>query len=191
MEDILDRALGVFLPPEMMDLAQRMFVFRTCPQGTVLLRAGTFCQEVYLIVKGSVKMSYYKEGKEHIGDFQLEGEFVTDYASFLTGQPSRLFITCLEDTELLVLSRDKLQGATTAYPLPFERMLRLVAEKNLVEFARRIWSSLIDSPEERYRLLLEEKPHWNQRFPQYMIASYLGLTPEGLSKIRRRMKEEG
>jgi hypothetical protein len=65
--------------------------------------------------------------------------------------------------------------------------MRYVAEGLTVTFANRIWSTLIDSPTERYLALQREKPAWFTRFPQYMIASFLGLTPEGLSKLRRRL----
>ncbi|GAB4426952.1 MAG: Crp/Fnr family transcriptional regulator [Bacteroidia bacterium] len=189
MEQEIAQALGAFLPPEALPLAAQMFRPAEARRDTYLLAAGQRCRYVYLLVKGSARMSYIADGREHIGDFFVEGDFVTDYSSFLTQTPSHLNLICCEDCSLLVLEYDTLQQAYADYPQWTEPMGRRLAEQNCIVFARRIWSSLTDSPTRRYQLLLAEKPHWFRRFPQYMIASYLGLTPEGLSKLRRRLAQ--
>lgn len=183
----LKAALAQLVPEDMLDMAGSLFEPYSAKKGEQLLRPGEVCHYSYLLFKGSIKMSYFKDGKEHIGDFHTEGEFASDHSSVLTGKPSHFYLTCLENSEILRVDQRHVNGLQEEHPFTFESLRRKIAEENFVIFADRIWSSLIDSPEDRYKKLLEEKPHWIQRFPQYMIASYLGLTPEGLSKIRKRM----
>ncbi len=192
MADPFQSALAPFSMEEpALSFAASLFQEKKMPRGSFLLRPGEVCHDIFFLLSGSAHMSYLRDDKQHIGDFMVEGEFVTDLASFHEQRPSRLFITCFEDCELTVMHRSHLQAISEKFPFSFERLSRLVAERNSVMFANRIWSMLMDSPEERYLQLLREKPHWLQRFPLYLIASYLGLTPEGLSKIRRRLANEG
>ena len=192
MADPFQNALAPFsLEEAALAYAVTLFQEKKMPRGSFLLRQGEVCHDIYFLLSGSVHMSYLRDGKQHIGDFMVEGEFVTDLASFHEQKPSRLFITCFEDCEVRVINRAHFQLISEKFPFSFERLNRLVAERNSVMFANRIWSMLIDSPEERYLQLLAEKPVWIRRFPLYLIASYLGLTPEGLSKIRRRLANEG
>jgi CRP-like cAMP-binding protein len=155
--------------------------------GGVLLRAGTVASGIWLLVDGAVRMSYYRRGREHIGDFFLAGQTCTDFSSLVTRSPSRLWLTATEPTVACELPWSAVEDATQRDLVGTERLRRVVAEGLTVEFAGRVWSSLMDTPAERYQTLLRERPQWFARFPQYMIASYLGLTPEGLSKLRRRL----
>lgn len=157
------------------------------PRETLLLRAGDVCQTVWLVVEGSVRLCWYRDGREHIGDFHLERELFSDYSSFVTAAPSRLHLITAEPTILCAITKADFEAAERQYPVELNRAMRHVAEGLTVTFANRIWSTLIDSPTERYLALQREKPAWFTRFPQYMIASFLGLTPEGLSKLRRRL----
>jgi CRP-like cAMP-binding protein len=161
------------------------------PREAQLLRAGEVCSTVWLLVRGAVRMCWYRDGREHIGDFHLEGEFVSDYSSFVTGAASRLHLVTTEPSLVAAFSRTDFAAAEQLFPLEVNRGLRRVAEQLSVTFADRIWATLMDSPTERYLALRHAKPAWFDRFPQYMIASYLGLTPEGLSKLRRRLDAEG
>lgn len=157
------------------------------PRDAQLLRAGDVCRTVWLLAEGAVRMCWYRDGREHIGDFHLEHELFCDYSSFVTGAPSRLHLVTTVPSVVCALSHADFEAAEQAFPLELNRALRQVAEGLSVTFANRIWSTLMDSPTERYLNLRRDKPAWFTRFPQYMIASYLGLTPEGLSKLRRRL----
>lgn len=170
-------------------LGERMRVV-DLPRDAQLLRAGDVCEKVWLIAEGAVRMCWYRDGREHIGDFHLEGEFLSDYSSFVTGVPTRLHLLTTEPSRVCVLSKSDFMVAEQAFPLEVNRALRHVAEGLTVTFANRIWSTLMDSPTDRYLALREQRPAWFTRFPQYMIASYLGLTPEGLSKLRKRLDVE-
>lgn len=157
------------------------------PQDAQLLRAGEVCQSVWLLVQGAVRMCWYRDGREHIGDFHLEHELFSDYSSFVNAEPSRLHLVTTEPSTVCVLSRADFAAVEQAHPLEMNRALRHVAEGLAVAFANRSWSTLMDSPTERYVALRQERPAWFERFPQFMIASYLGLTSEGLSKLRKRL----
>jgi CRP-like cAMP-binding protein len=170
-----------------LDYLARCARLSTMPPETPLLRAGDVCHTVWLVVEGSVRLCWYRDGREHIGDFHLEGELFCDYSSFVTMAPSRLHLVTAEPCVLCTLTRANFDAAERLHPLELNRALRHVAEGLTVTFANRIWSTLMDSPTERYLALQREKPAWFTRFPQYMIASFLGLTPEGLSKLRRRL----
>ncbi len=167
-------------------LAQRARLVRL-DRDAQLLRAGEVCQTVWLLVDGAVRMCWYRDGREHIGDFHLQNELFCDYSSFVTGSPTRLHLVATEPSVVCALSKSDFALAEQLFPLELNRGLRQVAEELTVGFANRIWCSLMDSPTERYLALRRDKPEWFTRFPQYMIASYLGMTPEGLSKLRRRL----
>ena len=183
----VSRSLGPAFGPDVVDAMLASFRPLNTREDTQLLRAGEVSDVVYLLLKGAARMSYYRRGKEHIGDFFLEGDLVADYSSFVTHAPSRLHVTSMGPCQLLMLSRADYERIGTRFPADFGRGARLVAEQHAVAFAQRIWSSLMDSPAERYAMLRRERPAWIERFPQYMIASYLGMTPEGLSKLRKRL----
>jgi CRP-like cAMP-binding protein len=157
------------------------------PAERAILRTGDLSSTVYLLTRGAMRMVYLRGGKEHIGDFFLEGDLVADYTSFVTGRPTRFDIVATEPCELLAITPTALARAHVAHPLAMERGLRLVAQQQALTFSERIWSGLMDTPTVRYRALLANRPAWFTRFPLYMIASYLGMTPEGLSKLRRRL----
>jgi CRP/FNR family transcriptional regulator, anaerobic regulatory protein len=173
-------------PPAVDALSQRARRL-DLPRDAQLLRAGEVCQCVWLLVHGAVRMCWYRDGREHIGDFHLEHELFSDYSSFVTTTPSRLHLITTEPSTVCVLTRADFAAVEQQHPLEMNTALRHVAEGLTVTFANRIWSTLMDSPTERYLALRRERPQWFTRFPQYMIASYLGLTPEGLSKLRKRL----
>lgn len=160
-----------------------------CPAGAVLLRGDTVVDGIWLLVDGAARLSYFRHGREHVGDFFVEGDTCTNYSSLVTRTPGRLWITTTEPTVVAWLPWRAVEEAGRVDPLGIERVRRVVAERLAVEFAGTIWSFLMDSPADRYRALLRDRPAWIARFPQYMIASYLGLSPEGLSKLRRRIGE--
>ncbi len=181
-----DALATILTGPALEQLAQRARLIHA-PRDTQLLRAGDVCQTVWLLMHGAVRMCWYRDGREHIGDFHLERELFCDYSSFVTGAPSRLHLVTTEQSTVCALSRADFGAAEQVFPLELNRALRHVAEGLTVTFANRIWSTLMDSPTERYLTLRRDRPAWFARFPQYMIASYLGLTPEGLSKLRKRL----
>jgi len=137
------------------------------------------------INQGILRQYHLKDGNEFTEDFFSENDFVGNYISYLKKSLSTSNIQALEDCELFVITFDDLQKTYNEIPT-VDRFGRLIAEKKLIEFHDKTTSLLMDSPEERYYKLLEEKPDLHSRIKQYYIAQYLGIQPESLSRIRKR-----
>lgn len=128
------------------------------------------------------------KGDEHILQFASEGWWMADLYSFFTNEPSLLNMEALEDAELLLLSRPSWELLLEKIP-KLEHYFRVLIQNNLIATQRRLLGSLSDTAEEKYRKFLETYPSCVQRVPQHMIASYLGVTRETLSRLRRQMAE--
>ncbi len=153
------------------------------------IEPGMIANHIGLVVKGSVRYFYVKDGEEITNYFSFENEFVSSYKSFLTRQPCSNYIQTLEDTLIVVLNYSNLQ-LLYANPLighKMERFGRLVAEFYLLCYEDRMSSFVTQTPEERYNQLLETGGEVLQRIPQHYIANFLGITPVSLSRIRRRI----
>ena len=145
------------------------------------------CNIISFIDKGLVIPFNIVNDKKQIYNFFFEKEYVSDYESFLTRMPAKYGLEAIEDTTTMDMHYDDLQTMYLAYP-EFERVGRMAAEAQFIRLARQISSLLAEKPEERYQHLLGEKPEVLQRAPQYLVAAYLGVTPEALSRIRKRLK---
>lgn len=148
-----------------------------------LVQEGEIVNKEYWILNGCVK-SYFldKDGKEHILQFGMENWWITDYESFVKQIPSKIYIDCLEDCELLYISfenRDKL----TAQMHKMERFWAKKSKFGRIALQNRILSLLKNSAKERYELLLEQYPRLFQRVPKKLLASYLGVSRETLSRL--------
>jgi len=150
---------------------------------------GKICNQISLIVKGSVRFFHIKDAEEITGYFCFENEFTSSYKSFLTRQPSILYIQALENTIFVSLNYDNMQKAyaDTLIGHKMERLGRLIAEYYLICYEDRVTSFITQTPEERYNNLLQTRGDVVQRIPQHYIANFLGITPVSLSRIRRRI----
>ena len=155
-------------------------------KGEFFIRNGQVSRFVGFIVKGCLMCTYNQDGKEFIDEFSMDQEFITDYGSFIRGTPADKDVVCLEDTELMVLGYQSLQELYEKDPV-FERAGRLVAEMLFISWQQRVKSLLLDDAETRYRKLVENRPELPQRVPQYLVAQYLGISPETLSRIRKKI----
>ena len=125
------------------------------------------------------------QGQEHTISIAIEDWWITDYNSFIFQQPATMFVVALEDSTVLQLdfaSEQRLKRSNHK----FETFFRMIAERTVAFNQRRIISNLTQSAEDRYELFLEKYPQIAQRVPQYILASFLGMTSEFLSKIRNR-----
>lgn len=152
-----------------------------------LLQEGDVCKNVAFVEKGALKS--YKiddNGTEHIVQFALEGWIISDLYSFLTGEPATYNIDALEDAELVLISKSAHEELLQKLP-KYETYIRLQITGAYIALQKRL-TSIISLPlEERYKNFLLLYPNIAQRVPQHMIASYMGLTPETLSRVRSRM----
>lgn len=155
-------------------------------KGETWVEAGTVNRYVGFIAEGLFRTYYLNDGEETISGFYYAPGFVTEYSSFVKQAPAKLCIDALEDSRLILFSYDKLQSLYEAFPRA-ERLGRLIAEWIFVNTMDRNASLMLFTPEERYRQFAARSQHLLQRVPLYMIASYLAMTPETLSRIRARI----
>lgn len=152
-----------------------------------LLQDGDVCKSIAFIEKGALKSySVDDNGNEHIIQFGLEGWIIADLYSFLTGEPATYNIDAIEDAELVQINKAAHEELLVKVP-KYETFTRLNITGAYLAMQKRL-TSIISSPvEERYSTFTALYPNIVQRVPQHMIASYMGLTPETLSRIRRRI----
>ncbi len=162
---------------------------RNVAKKDYFVRQGETCRHIAFINEGLLRLFYDIEGEEHIRQFHFENSFCSEYQSFLTQKPAQMSLQALEDTTLLIISHHDMYDLF-AQSKDFERLGRILAEQSFIFVSQRFASMLLESPETRYQRLVQERPKVMQRVPQYMIASYLGITPQALSRIRKRLSEE-
>lgn len=168
------------------DMFAESFIYRSVPKKFRLVPVGDVSREAYFINKGATRLFFEKEGEEISANFMFENNFVASLESFLLQVPSRQAIDTLEDCELLVLSKQRLEELIARQP-QFNLFSKAIAETAFIMLQRRASSFILDSPEERYMNMLQQRPEILERVPQHMIASYLGVTPVSLSRIRKRI----
>jgi CRP-like cAMP-binding protein len=140
------------------------------------------------VVKGCLSAYYLdKKGNKSIVQFAIENWWLGDFDAFYNGVPSKLYIEALEDSTLLAINYNDLQTLFQQSPI-FERYFRILVTSAFISLRKRILSSLGKSIKERYLEFCESYPNIEGRVPNYQIASYLGVSPEGLSRARRKMK---
>jgi CRP-like cAMP-binding protein len=149
------------------------------------LQEGDICKQMGFIVKGSARMfSIDEKGHEHIVSFGLESWWIGDYESHYLLTPSKYHVEMLEDTELLVVTYGLFYEMVPDIPA-IALTLKAVDRQSFISSQKRLHAAISLTAEERYDELLKTYPAFFQRFPQSMIASYLGISPETLSRIRK------
>lgn len=162
------------------------FTYKLVKKKDYILTEGQICHSTHFVVKGCFRSYLITEkGIEQIIQFGIENWWITDYDSFDNQQPSQLFIQAIEDTEIIAIDRQTLEELFVKVP-KVERYFRIILQKNFIAAQRRILTINTVSGEQRYLNFRALFPDFVQRVPQYMLASYLGLTPEFLSMIRAR-----
>ena len=139
-----------------------------------------------VVYKGGLRYFSRGEKGDYTIGFAFEGEWIGDYESFLLQVPSPDFIEALDDCELFTLNYTDMQ-ALYQHSQRFERFGRLIAEKLFIDTAKSKRNLMLQSAEERYLELLTNQPHIFERLPQHLIASYLGIQPQSLSRIRAKV----
>ncbi|MFN8260190.1 MAG: Crp/Fnr family transcriptional regulator [Chitinophagales bacterium] len=150
------------------------------------LQEGDVCKSQGFVYKGCLRaFEVDAKGVEHVVLFTPEDWWVGDIYSFYTGEPTRLNIEALEDTELFVFDKNSLEDLYERIP-KMERYFRLLLQNALISLNQRIISSMSKSAAERYCDFIHKYPQIEQRVPNHQIASYLGIKPESLSRIRKQ-----
>ncbi|RYY65146.1 MAG: Crp/Fnr family transcriptional regulator [Chitinophagaceae bacterium] len=162
---------------------------RTVRKRQFLLQEGDVCRYEYFVDSGCLRAyTIDAKGAEHVLQFAVEDWWIGDMNSFITQSPARLAIDALEDSEVLCMDKASWDLLFERVP-KFERFFRILLQRAFITLQERVVSAMSDDAEERYRQFRERYPQLEQRVPQRQIASYLGITPESLSRIRKqRMK---
>ncbi len=169
---------------------KRLFIQEKIKKKQCLLSEGEICKYVAFIVKGAMRQYYVDEkGVEHVINLYIENWWVGDRESFVMSTPSIYTIDAWEDCDVLLISRENMLKLRSRYPA-FKELLLKLDEQNTIATQRRITYSISFSAELRYKSFVDSYPYFVARFPQHIIASYLGITKDTLSRIRRQMKEK-
>ena len=155
------------------------------PSKTMLLEEGKIADKLYFIRKGCLRLFLYNEGKDITFQFFFEGDFVASFDSLYKGTPSLFSLESIEPSEVMFIKKEDFYNE-----IENNSSLRKVYEEKIIErfsFYQHLFLSRIkNTPQQRYEELLKEYPNIIQRVPQHYIASYLGITPVSLSRIRNR-----
>ena len=177
----------VTLTEEDLDYCRRRFLPKKLRKRQYLLQEGDVCRYTVFVEKGLLRSYTVDEkGSEHILQFAFEGWWMADLYSFFTNEPSPYHMDAIEGSELLMIDRESWDDLLEHVPV-LERYFRILIQNNLIATQRRLMGSMSDTAEEKYIKLTETFPECVQRVPQHMIASYLGMTRETLSRTRSQM----
>lgn len=170
------------------ELVSQKFRPRLFRKRQYVLQEGDICTQFYFVVRGCLRM--YKiddKGAIHALQFAAENYWIIDLGSFHSLKPSALNIDAIEDTVVLQISRDDLITLYTEAP-KFDRIFRVLIENSFVRLQERLLQNISSTAEDRYQTFLDIYPHLVNRLSQVQIASFLGITPEFLSRLRGRKK---
>jgi CRP-like cAMP-binding protein len=180
----------VELTSEEVEMISERISHRKYLKGQFVVQQGDICKYESFVLKGCLKAFYIDhEGQEYIVMFAIENWWTADLGSFLTQTPADYNVQCLENTEVIQFSYENLEQLYILVP-KLERFFRIIIQKAYVASEKRIIRSFSLPARDRYLKFKEQYPQIEQRVPLYMIASYLGITKEFLSKIRSQLISE-
>jgi CRP-like cAMP-binding protein len=162
-----------------------LFKEEKIPARTVLLQEGKVSKKAFLIVKGCIRVWFNNNGKEVTFQFFFEGEAVSSIESFNTSQPSLFTIETIEPCIVQTIAKKDFQKTLDESPVIKEFVQQNILER-LIFYQKLFLSRIKDNPQKRYAELIKTQPQLLKRVPQHYIASYLGITPVSLSRIRNR-----
>ena len=163
-------------------------LFHAVKKGTILLNEGQKSQESYFVLNGCIRVYYIIDGEEKTTAFYTEMEGLTPHC-IINNAPSDYFIGCIEDCILLVSNAELSIEVNSKFP-KFDTMCRMLSEELLAKKQIDFDQFKTSSPEQRYLNLMQKRPDLIQRVPQHQLASYLGIKPQSLSRLRARILEK-
>ncbi|MDO5616459.1 MAG: Crp/Fnr family transcriptional regulator [Cruoricaptor ignavus] len=185
IEQYLSEVLEI--PKDAVQHCGAYYTMNKVKKGEALLKEGEVCQYTFFVEKGLLRMySIDKNGKDHIIQFAPENWLISDRSSLYFNEKSKYYIDAVEDSEVLLLSPDFFQNLKMQHPgsiLNNDMML----QKHIRNLQNRVHSLLAETAQERYLNFIKMYPNILQRVPQWMVASYLGITPESLSRVRKEL----
>jgi CRP-like cAMP-binding protein len=178
----------VSLTEEEKDAIVSLDIFRSVKKGTTLLKEGQRSKESYFVLKGCIRSYYVLDGEEKTTAFYTEMEVLTP-PCVVSKTPSEYYVSCIEDTILIVSNSDMEVEVNSKFP-KFEIICRMLSEELLAKQRMDFDEFKTSSPEQRYLNLIQKRPDLIQRVPQHQLASYLGIKPQSLSRLRARIFEK-
>ncbi len=185
-QEIIDEISQNYYPLSkecMSELSEKSTLIKVA-KGSQLVREGQYAQKLYYIYKGCSRAYYLEEGKDISDWFAFEGYFISPIISFFQDVASPHFIEVLEDSVLLEVSRQETEFLMEKY-IEFERLSRIVITKTMLRLQERVVALQFQTARQKYETLVSSRPDILQRVPLTHIASYIGITLETLSRIRR------
>jgi CRP-like cAMP-binding protein len=162
---------------------------RRVKKGQFLVHEGGVCRSTFFVTSGSIRTYFVEDtGQEHIVQFAVEGWWISDLNSFLLQVPATFNVQAIEDSIVLELPHERLERLYESIP-KLERYFRVITQRAFVSFQQRVVEKISLSAEERYLAFTAKYPGIELRIPQKWVASYLGISAEFLSKIKKRLKD--
>lgn len=186
-ENLLSKIQSIVdLSPEEIDLIKMLFRPKLLKKSDFFLAEGQVCKQVGFLVKGLMRYYINSDGEDRTYEFAQENDFICNYESFIPKTASTKIIQALEDCEIWQISYEDLQILYKSVRQG-ERLGRLVIEEVFIRTLQGLSSFYTDTPEQRYGEFIKHHPGLQQRISQYHIASYVGVKPQSLSRIRKRI----
>ncbi len=176
-------------PAEAQAIADNMLV-KHYKKGDFLLQEGQISVNSYFVLEGCIRQYSIVDGEEKTTDFFTEEQWVIALNGFSQAQPANFYWVCNEDTTVSMGNERQAMAIFKQFPR-FETISRQVMEAVFVAQQQKLTSFMTDTPEQRYLKLLKSRPDLVQRVPQYQLASYIGIKPESLSRMRKRLAKAG
>lgn len=181
--------LNLALSPEEERFISELQSEKFYTKGTIILSEGEIVSQCYHVIKGCIRKYHLKDGEEKTTDFFIETDSIATRPSGIIKVTSKYFLECIEDSTLSVITAEQEDRLYKKFPR-FNSLCRISTEQKLEEYQEMFSTFISSSPEERYLNLMNTRPEVLKRVPQYQIASYLGVKPESLSRIRKRLSNQ-
>lgn len=163
---------------------------RKVKKGQFLLHEGAVCNTTSFVTEGSLRTYYTDlEGQEHIVQFAIEGWWISDLNSFIMQVPATFNVQAIEDSVLLEITYESLERLYLEIP-SLERYFRIITQRAFISFQQRVVQNISMTAEDRYRSFQEKFPKLELRIPQKLVASYLGISAEFLSKTKKKLRSQ-
>ncbi len=189
LRENIERTIAQSLTDDEYKIFAEFFFPKSFDKKAILAEEGKVCRYVYFILNGSCYSYYINElGDKNAIQFAIEGHWITDQYSFFTQRPGVYFIETLEPTEVLVLNKENFEILCKQNAL-FERFFRILIQNAFIALQYRLAKTNSEEAEHRYLEFSNLYPHFIQRIPQYLVASFLGIKPQSLSRIRKKLSD--
>ncbi len=181
----IERTIGRSIDDECFSAIERVMVPKTIERKTIFVEEGTFCNYVHFIIKGACYAYDIDErGDKHVFQFSIEDYWIGDLYSYFSGRKGLYNAEAIEETHVLAISKKNFEELCLQYPV-YERFFRILIQNAFVALQYRHIKTQSEDAESRYKEFTKKNPQFVQRIPQYLIASYLGIKPQSLSRIRK------